>query len=222
MKGTPWDLVLGFICWPPPLFFLSYSSLALVAFVEFEREGFEHFLCSCLALVASVWAPRFDSFEWEPVSLLLLEGDLLDGLVVVTAVTSSWKIVERPGSSPSWGLWSGCGACHLRSGGKANHKEKGPYFVWGSWRRRWAFVAYGCPSWYPAPLQRWLPFFVKGNIGIHLRLRVSRLFLYPSLLPCDSLRAWSYLYLVYHLWYISCACDISLVVILFRLSCWCT
>ena len=30
-------------------------------------------------------------------SLLLLEGDLLVGLVVGTAVSSSWKIVKRPG-----------------------------------------------------------------------------------------------------------------------------
>ena len=57
----------------------------------------------------------------------------------------------------------------------------------------------------PAPLQRWLPFFVEGNIGKHLRLRVPLLFLDPSLFSCDSLRAWSYIYLVYHLWYISCA-----------------
>jgi hypothetical protein len=31
------------------------------------------------------------------VSLLLLEGDLLVGLVVGASVTSSWKIVKRPG-----------------------------------------------------------------------------------------------------------------------------
>ena len=30
-------------------------------------------------------------------SLLLLEGDLLVGLAVGTAVTSLWKIVKRPG-----------------------------------------------------------------------------------------------------------------------------
>ena len=30
-------------------------------------------------------------------SLLLLEGDLLVGLAVGTAVSSSWKIVKRPG-----------------------------------------------------------------------------------------------------------------------------
>ena len=30
-------------------------------------------------------------------SLLLLEGDLLVGLVVGASVTSSWKIVKRPG-----------------------------------------------------------------------------------------------------------------------------
>ena len=30
-------------------------------------------------------------------SLLLLEGDLLVGLVVGAPVTSSWKIVKRPG-----------------------------------------------------------------------------------------------------------------------------
>ena len=39
-------------------------------------------------------------------SLLLLEGDILDGLVIVIAVTSSWKIVKRPGSSP-------CGDCEM-------------------------------------------------------------------------------------------------------------
>jgi hypothetical protein len=31
------------------------------------------------------------------VSLLLLEGDLLVGLAVGASVTSSWKIVKRPG-----------------------------------------------------------------------------------------------------------------------------
>ena len=39
-----------------------------------------------------------------------MEGDLLDGPVVVTAVTSSLKIVKRPGSYPFVGivkwLWS--------------------------------------------------------------------------------------------------------------------
>jgi hypothetical protein len=33
------------------------------------------------------------------VSLLLLEGDLLVGLVAGSSVTSSWKIVKRPGLS---------------------------------------------------------------------------------------------------------------------------
>jgi hypothetical protein len=37
-------------------------------------------------------------------SLLLLEGDLLVGLAVGAAVTSSWKIVKRPGLFPSWDL----------------------------------------------------------------------------------------------------------------------
>jgi hypothetical protein len=31
------------------------------------------------------------------VSLLLLEGDLLVGLAIGASVTSSWKIVKRPG-----------------------------------------------------------------------------------------------------------------------------
>jgi hypothetical protein len=58
------------------------------------------------------------------VSLLLLEGDLLVCLAVGSVVTSSWKIVKRLGLFPSWDLWSGCGACHLRSGGKANHMTR--------------------------------------------------------------------------------------------------
>jgi hypothetical protein len=43
-------------------------------------------------------------------SLLLLEGDLLVGLAVGAVVTSSWKIVKRPGLFPFVGfvkwLWS--------------------------------------------------------------------------------------------------------------------
>jgi hypothetical protein len=42
------------------------------------------------------------------VSLLLLEGDLLVGLAVGASVTSSWKIVKRPGpfvGVVKW-LWS--------------------------------------------------------------------------------------------------------------------
>jgi hypothetical protein len=38
------------------------------------------------------------------VSVLLLEGDLLVGLAVGAAVTSSWKIVKRPRLFPSWDL----------------------------------------------------------------------------------------------------------------------
>jgi hypothetical protein len=45
------------------LFFLSNFFLAFIALVGFESEGFEHPWCSCT------------------VSLLLLEGDLLVGLV---------------------------------------------------------------------------------------------------------------------------------------------
>jgi hypothetical protein len=40
------DLDLGVLCGFLPLFFLSYLSIALVALVGFEWEGFEH-LCSC-------------------------------------------------------------------------------------------------------------------------------------------------------------------------------
>jgi hypothetical protein len=37
-------------------------------------------------------------------SLLLLEGDLLVGLVVGASMTSLCKIVKRPGLFPSWDL----------------------------------------------------------------------------------------------------------------------
>jgi hypothetical protein len=40
------------------------------------------------------------------VSLLLLEGDLLFGLAVGASVTSSWKIVKRPGLPL-------CGSCEV-------------------------------------------------------------------------------------------------------------
>jgi hypothetical protein len=40
------DLDLGVLSDSPPLFFLSYLSIALVALVGFECEGFEN-LCSC-------------------------------------------------------------------------------------------------------------------------------------------------------------------------------
>jgi hypothetical protein len=40
------DLDLGVLCGFLSLFFLSYLSIALVALVGFEWEGFEH-LCSC-------------------------------------------------------------------------------------------------------------------------------------------------------------------------------
>jgi hypothetical protein len=39
-------------------------------------------------------------------SLLLLEGDLLVGLAVGASVTSSWKIVKRPGLPL-------CGSCEV-------------------------------------------------------------------------------------------------------------
>ena len=45
MKG---DLLLDLgVLGVSPFFFLSYSSIAFVALVGFESEGFEHFVCSC-------------------------------------------------------------------------------------------------------------------------------------------------------------------------------
>jgi hypothetical protein len=45
-EGNLLDLDLKVLC-GFPLYFLSYLSIALVALVGFEWEGFEHFVCSC-------------------------------------------------------------------------------------------------------------------------------------------------------------------------------
>lgn len=116
-------------------------------------------------------------------SLLLLEGDLLVGLAVGAAVFSSWKIVKRPGLLLR-------GACEVVVELAISGVEeklairKGPIPSWDRlgeegeplWRVR-------NPSWNLTPLQRDVaPFPKVVNTGIHLRLRVPRLSLYPSLL----------------------------------------
>ena len=110
-------------------------------------------------------------------SLLLLEGDLLVGLAVGVAVFSSWKIVKRPGILLR-------GACEVVVELAISGVEeklairKGPI---PSWDRLGEGVRN--PSWNLTPLQRDVaPFPKVVNTGIHLRLRVPRLSLYPSLL----------------------------------------
>jgi hypothetical protein len=62
------------------LFFLSYSSIAFVALVEIESEGFEH-LCSCHCIgcidLSSPW--RFGGESKKLISSWVL--GTLDGLV---------------------------------------------------------------------------------------------------------------------------------------------
>jgi hypothetical protein len=90
--------------------------------VGFEREGFEKFpWCSCLASLHSVELFITICSSERPRACYSWRVTLAFG----AAVTSSWKIVKRPRLLPSWDLWSGCGTCHLQSGGKANLK-KGP------------------------------------------------------------------------------------------------
>ena len=115
-------------------------------------------------------------------SLLLLEGDLLVGLAVGTAVFSSWKIVKRPG------LLRGASEVVVELAISGVEEKlairKWPIPSWDKlgeegeplWRVR-------NPSWNLTPLQRDVaPFPKVVNTGIHLRLRVPRLSLYPSLL----------------------------------------
>jgi hypothetical protein len=68
------DLDLGVHLLISFLFFLSYLSIAFVALVGFERERFEHFVCSCHCIwcigLSSSW--RFS--KWKFVSLLLLDS----------------------------------------------------------------------------------------------------------------------------------------------------
>ncbi len=116
-------------------------------------------------------------------SLLLLEGDLLVGLAVGTAVSSSWKIVNRPGLL----LRGACEVVVDLSISRVEEKlaiSKGPIPSWDRvgeegeplWRVR-------NPLWNLTPLQRDVaPFPKVVNTGIHLRLRVPRLSLYPILL----------------------------------------
>ena len=52
-EGNPLDLDLG-VLRVLPSFFLSFSSLALVASVGFESEGFGHSVCLAIAFGASV------------------------------------------------------------------------------------------------------------------------------------------------------------------------
>ena len=79
-------------------------------------------------------------------SLLLLEGDLLVGLVGAPVI-SSWKIVKGPGLLLR-------GACEvvveLAISGveeKLALRERPLSFVVLAWRRRRAIVAFGRPSW---------------------------------------------------------------------------
>ena len=115
-------------------------------------------------------------------SLLLLEGDLLVGLTVGVAVFSSWNIVKRPGILLR-------GACEVVVELAISGVEeklairKGPIPSWDRlgeegeslWRVR-------SPSWNLTPLQHDVaPFSQVVNTGIHLCLRVLRLFLNQSL-----------------------------------------
>ena len=115
-------------------------------------------------------------------SLLLLEGDLLVGLAIGVAVFSSWKIVKILGLLLR-------GACEVVVELAISGVEeklairKGPIPSWDrlgeegepSWRVR-------NPSWNLTPLQCDVaPFPKVVNTGIHLRLRVLRLFLNRSL-----------------------------------------
>ena len=81
------------------------------------------------------WLHRFElsssicSSESLWAGLFLLEGDLLNSLVVVTGVTSSWKIANTHGFRLR-------GDCEVvvefaisGVGGKASHKEKSPSFM---------------------------------------------------------------------------------------------
>ena len=64
-------------------------------------------------------------------SLLLLEGVLLDGLVVVNAVSSSGKIVKMHGFLLRGDCEAVVDLSISRAGGKSNHKENEPNFVEG-------------------------------------------------------------------------------------------
>jgi hypothetical protein len=99
------DLDLGVLCGFPPLFFLSYPSIAFVAFVGFGREGFEHFVCSCHCIwCIGLSSPR--SFGSESSLSFLLLG--------------SWNPRRPSGLVVTWGppiklwrssqaLWCLCG-----------------------------------------------------------------------------------------------------------------
>ena len=84
-------------------------------------------------------------------SLLLLEGDLLNDWVVV--ITVIWKIVKRP-------RFLLCVDCEVvlelaisRAGGKASHKKKGPNFVEGLGEEGELSQRSWCPWWYPTYLR---------------------------------------------------------------------
>jgi hypothetical protein len=68
----------------PPLFFLSYLSIALVALVGFECEVFVHFVCSChcigcIGCIGLSSPRRFGSESKKLISSWVL--GTLDGLV---------------------------------------------------------------------------------------------------------------------------------------------
>jgi hypothetical protein len=70
-EGNLLDLDLRVLC-RFPLFFHSYLSIALVALVGFEWEGFEHFVCSCHCIWCISLSSPWRFVEVEVRSLLLL------------------------------------------------------------------------------------------------------------------------------------------------------
>ena len=186
---------VGFVSFVVSWFFLSYSPISICCFVGIW-EWRTWALCVFLPLhLASVWALHEDSWWWNSwacYSWVLdprrLSGRLCGiGPFVVKAFVASWDLCGQDllwsFGSPQFGC--GCvpqGCCTgLFSAPKEFIVEGGLGPLWSSssekkvrplWR--WANLL-----WLLTPLQRDVHL-LWWNSGIHPRLRVPRLSLYPS------------------------------------------